>query len=141
MSNPLCPKVTSTSLVAPAIASMMANAFASRIIGAIFPGLIPKRASGGPVYAGQTYLVGEKGPELLRMGGSDGNIVPNHALAAAGGGAQQIEVNVINNSGTPVQAKSEARFDGARTVITLFLEGYGRNISGIRTMMPQMVKG
>lgn len=128
--------------IGKAISNLMANLFATRILELIFPGIkLPGRAVGGPVYAGQTYLVGEKGPELLRMGGSDGNIVPNHALAAAGGGGAQIEVNVINNSGTPVQAKSEARFDGARTVITLFLEGYERNIGGIRTMMPQMSKG
>jgi hypothetical protein len=39
------------------------------------------RANGGPVDAGGTYLVGERGPELLRMGSQGGNIVPNHALA------------------------------------------------------------
>lgn len=40
----------------------------------------PGRASGGPVVAGRTYLVGEKGPELLTMGASSGNITPNHQL-------------------------------------------------------------
>lgn len=40
------------------------------------------RASGGPVSAGGTYLVGERGPELLRMGAQGGNIVPNNALGA-----------------------------------------------------------
>lgn len=34
------------------------------------------RAGGGPVSAGKTYLVGEKGPELFTAP-SDGNIVPN----------------------------------------------------------------
>lgn len=38
------------------------------------------RASGGPVSAGGTYLVGEKGPELLQMGSQAGHIVPNHQL-------------------------------------------------------------
>jgi Phage-related minor tail protein len=36
-------------------------------------------ASGGSVSAGQTYLVGEAGPELLTMG-SAGAITPNHAM-------------------------------------------------------------
>lgn len=37
----------------------------------------PHKASGGPVGAGGTYLIGEEGPELLHMGGSSGNITPN----------------------------------------------------------------
>lgn len=44
-----------------------------------------KRAAGGPVSAGMTYLVGEQGPELLTMGNSGGNITPNHKLGAGGG--------------------------------------------------------
>jgi tape measure domain-containing protein len=38
------------------------------------------RASGGPVTAGGTFLIGEDGPEILRMGGQSGLIVPNHQL-------------------------------------------------------------
>jgi hypothetical protein len=38
-----------------------------------------KRELGGPVSAGKTYLVGEKGPELFTPG-SDGGITPNHKL-------------------------------------------------------------
>ena len=34
------------------------------------------RASGGPVEKGLTYLVGEKGPELVKMGGN-GNVLPS----------------------------------------------------------------
>jgi hypothetical protein len=44
------------------------------------------RASGGPVSAGRTYLVGEKGPELLSMGNQGGHITPNHRLGQARGG-------------------------------------------------------
>lgn len=39
-----------------------------------------RRANGGPVDAGRSYLVGERGPELLRMGSRGGSIVPNDAL-------------------------------------------------------------
>lgn len=35
------------------------------------------RAGGGPVYPGQTYTIGEKGPETLHMGASGGFIEPN----------------------------------------------------------------
>lgn len=37
------------------------------------------RASGGPVTAGGTYLVGERGPELLTIGASSGYVTPNGA--------------------------------------------------------------
>lgn len=50
-----------------------------------FTNKLEGQASGGPVYAGGTYLVGEKGPELLQMGSSSGQIIPNHALGSAGG--------------------------------------------------------
>jgi phage-related minor tail protein len=43
------------------------------------------RARGGSVDAGRTYLVGERGPELLRMGGQSGWVVPNHAMGGGGG--------------------------------------------------------
>ena len=42
---------------------------------------VPGRASGGPVTAGGTYLVGERGPELLTMGSSSGYITPNGAAS------------------------------------------------------------
>lgn len=45
-----------------------------------------RRAAGGPVAAGAPYMVGEKGPEMF-VPGSDGGIVPNHALGGGGGGA------------------------------------------------------
>ena len=41
-----------------------------------------RRASGGPVRGGTSYLVGEMGPELFTPGGS-GNITPNDKLASS----------------------------------------------------------
>lgn len=43
-------------------------------------GVSGKRAAGGPVSGGATYLVGEKGPELFTAPNS-GVIIPNHAIA------------------------------------------------------------
>lgn len=52
------------------------------------------RASGGPVNAGQTYLVGEKGPELLTMGASGGFVTPNDQIrSVAAGNTYSINVN------------------------------------------------
>jgi len=48
------------------------------------------RAHGGPVFAGESYLVGEQGPELLTMGAS-GFVTPNNRL---GGGSTTTIVNV-----------------------------------------------
>ena len=56
------------------------------------------RANGGPVSAGGTYLVGERGPELLKMGGSPGVVVPNHALRGASGGATVVQHITIDAS-------------------------------------------
>ena len=60
--------------------------------------LLPRRAMGGPVSAGSSYMVGERGPELFipKHGGS---IVPNNAL---GGGSTNVIVNV-DASGSNVQ--------------------------------------
>jgi len=56
-----------------------------------------KKAAGGPVTGGKTYVVGEEGPELF-VPGSSGNIVPNHDM----GGSTNITVNV-DASGSAVQ--------------------------------------
>lgn len=43
---------------------------------------LPKRAGGGPTMAGQSYVVGEKGPEIWTAGAS-GYVTPNDRLTAA----------------------------------------------------------
>lgn len=45
-------------------------------------GGVPGRASGGPVEKGKTYIVGEKGPELVKMGGA-GTVIPNNKIAGS----------------------------------------------------------
>lgn len=52
----------------------------SGFLGGIFGG---KRADGGPISAGRTYLVGERGPELI-VPQSSGTVIPNHALGGSG---------------------------------------------------------
>lgn len=58
----------------------------SAVVGSLFGG---GKAAGGPVAAGTSYLVGEKGPELF-VPNSNGSIVPNHSL----GGGTNITINV-----------------------------------------------
>ena len=56
-----------------------ANPDAGRAVNTMLDGM-EKRASGGPVQGGRTYLVGERGPELFSPGRS-GFISPNEAYA------------------------------------------------------------
>ncbi len=66
---------------------------ASQLLGAA--GLsIPGLATGGMASAGGTYLVGERGPELLTMGARSGYVTPNHALG--GGGSINVTVTSAN---------------------------------------------
>lgn len=50
------------------------------------------RAAGGPVLPGRTYLVGEKGPELLHMGGMAGHVFANDNIGSGMGGRVIIEL-------------------------------------------------
>ena len=70
--------------------------FLGKIGGAIAGSFGGARATGGPVDAGKTFLVGEQGPELLRMGGRSGTIIPN---AEGGGGGSLTFAPVVNISG------------------------------------------
>ena len=59
------------------------------------------KANGGPVKAGGSYIVGERGPELFTPG-SSGNITPNHQLA----GSTSVVVNV-DASGSNVEGDED----------------------------------
>lgn len=73
------------------------------------------RAAGGPVAAGQPYIVGEVGPELF-VPPASGSIVPNNALGgvgAAGGGdvtiVQHINVDSRADQASILQAMVQAK--------------------------------
>ncbi len=79
------------------------------------------RAGGGPVSAGTDYLVGEKGPEILRMGSQAGSIAPN-------AGSRDVKVQVINN-GQPVQARQSQQDTSQGTIVTLVLDAVANDIA------------
>jgi phage-related minor tail protein len=55
---------------------------------------LPGRAAGGPVTAGQPYIVGEQGPEVF-LPTSSGTIVPNNKIGGQAGGNQtNIQYNI-----------------------------------------------
>jgi hypothetical protein len=77
------------------------------------------RANGGSVSAGKSYLVGERGAEMF-VPNSSGSIVPNGALAGAGGGSTiNLTVNgAIDPEGT------------ARTIIDVLNRSQSRGTLG-----------
>ncbi len=79
------------------------------VIRTFFPGLSGHRAAGGPVSAGQSYMVGERGPELFTPHTS-GSISPN----GSGGNNFYISVAGGNPRDTINQIALELRRGGAR---------------------------
>ena len=90
----LAPGVAAASTAAAVAGSTAASATGSAL-GATIAGA---RADGGPVGAGQTYLVGERGPELFTAR-TNGSIVPNEALGGGGGVViENLVINVLANA-------------------------------------------
>lgn len=56
------------------------------------------RAGGGPVRAGLSYLVGERGPEILTMGGSNGFVSAGGGVST-GGPTYQINITTMDARG------------------------------------------
>lgn len=84
------------------VAKLAAQNIVKGIFGGIFGGVNPftslfggARANGGPVQAGKTYLVGERGPEMVRFGRA-GTVIPNARLMEGdgGGGMTQVVYNI-----------------------------------------------
>lgn len=67
------------------------------LLGGLLGGIFGKRATGGPVKQGGSYLVGERGPEIFTPS-SSGKITANNAI----GGSTNIVVNV-DASGSEVE--------------------------------------
>jgi hypothetical protein len=85
-------QMTIKMLIFRAISGIFGGGISGAVGGGGGAGVAGARASGGPVSGGQTYLVGERGPELFRPS-SSGSIVPNNKLAAN------------NNQGGPIEIK------------------------------------
>lgn len=84
-----------TRLLARQAVLALFNAFSggtSGAFGGVITALAGARADGGPVAAGSSYLVGERGPEIFQPNQS-GTIIPNGASPAA---APQTNISVVN---------------------------------------------
>lgn len=87
------------------------------IFSSLLGGLTGKRAAGGPVQSGGTYLVGENGPELVQFG-RNGTVIPNHALPRGGSGGG-MQVQIINNAPTKVATKQASGPQGPRLEVQI----------------------
>jgi hypothetical protein len=75
-------------------------------------GTVPKRAKGGGVSAGKTFMVGEQGPELFSPSTS-GTIIPN---MMGSGGATTVNINVVNKAGNTKAQVTETSFGNTRNI-------------------------
>jgi hypothetical protein len=66
------------------------------------------KASGGAVYPGQYYVVGEKGPEVL-LPNTAGTVVPNNALGGGVTIVQNISVDSRSDRASILAAMSQAK--------------------------------
>ena len=90
--------------------------FFTNISGDIFKSFGGFRAEGGPVSAGRSYIVGERGPELFSPS-RGGTIIPNGM-----GGGTQVAVQVVNNLGVQAQTTTRRKRTGSREDITVTLD-------------------
>jgi len=64
-------------------------------LGKVFGG---GKAAGGPVAANKSFVVGEKGPEILTMGSSRGFITPNNQLGGSTTNIVNVSVDASNSA-------------------------------------------
>lgn len=100
----MAPAAAATSIATAGAAPAAAAPIALSTIGAIIAGLVGgavlagKRRQGGQVTRGNSYLVGEQGPELITMGGN-ARVTPFNQLMqkAESGGGGNPQVNLMVN--------------------------------------------
>jgi hypothetical protein len=110
-------------ILQPLAAALSASLSSIGGVGGVFTGVFSKiagKAKGGPVSAGETVVVGEKGPELFRAGVS-GSVVPNHKLFS---GARGISADA---GGLPPAIEQNFNFP---LTFPAQLEAFVRNVAG-----------
>lgn len=81
------------------------------------------RARGGPAYAGQTYVVGENGPEVLQMGNTGGQVYSNAQSQAMMSASPVMPVIELRVSG---------QASGLERIFLSWLQGALRGNPGVR---------
>lgn len=124
-----------TGPLAQAMGGMMGGMFTAQALGGVWQGGVQKFATGGlvvrPTFFGTSSgmgVMGEAGPEAIMPLARTGS--GHLGVRTAGGGQQQVNVavNVINQTGQPVSAKTGGmQFDGKQFIISTILENVQNN--------------
>lgn len=126
------------SSVLNSLSQIAANMLMHKWMGIPFNMPLGARASGGDVLAGNSYIVGERGPELLTMGGNDGHVFTSVPTANAQT-AQPIQIVVNNNTGTNMKAESTTTVNHGQMLKTIVLttveEALSTNEAGLRDIV------
>lgn len=102
------------------------------LLGGLFGGA---RADGGPVTAGKTYLVGERGPEWFKAGQS-GQIIPNKAA-----GGQQVITFAPQIDARGADAGAVARLTAdLRAMQRDFAKNVRNTVSGEKSLNPRFAR-
>lgn len=126
------------SSVLSSLAQIASSMLMHKWMGIPFNMSLGARASGGDVLAGNSYIVGERGPELLAMGRNDGHVFTSVPTANAQT-AQPIQIVVNNNTGTKMKAESTTTVNHGQMLKTIVLttveEALSTNEAGLRDMV------
>ena len=116
--------------------TMSQNTFAamqySQIMGTHSVG---SRASGGPVSAGQMYKVNELGIETFVPSTNGFIMTAGQTKKALAGTSPNIQIQVVNQTGTPARARQQSSFDSETNtaVISIVLDALETDRGGLRT--------
>jgi hypothetical protein len=113
---------------ANSILQSLSNGLANSLSNSLIGWITGKMADGGPVAGGETYLVGERGPELF-IPNTSGTIIPNNRL---NGGLTIKSINVINNTGVQATATASTQIDTDGYVVNVILNALATNKGGLR---------
>ena len=94
---------------------------------------IPKYAGGG-----NTFLVGENGPEFVTLNGGGAQVTSTHTTQRQlnENTAPNVTINVINQTGTESKAETTApKWDGESWVIGVVLNAVATNKNGMRSLI------
>lgn len=111
------------------------KAWENRVLSSLSFKIGGNHATGGDVLAGSSYIVGERGPELLTMGRNDGHVFPS-VPEASQQKAQPITIVVNNNTGTKMKAEETTSVNHGQVLKTIVLttveEALVTNEGGLR---------
>jgi len=118
------------SAVSDAIANMMANAMAQKIVSWVFPN-IKFNANGGSLLANTPHVVGEHGAEMFIPDTNGTMATAQQTKNMLGGGNPNLKVNIINNTSAKIEENDiKYDFNFEESVLTIVLNARQTNRLG-----------